>query len=328
MEESSSQITFYIPSALEVSPSHATSQHSCLDMLIARGDTLQTELNGDQHLLALFGGDTSGATARAAVSQYAQYESCHAEQWRIIASPVHLVADHATLHFPPQPVSLLNDEESRALMASCQDHFAEEGWQLEYGDANSWYLHVNGSTNITTTPVLEAVGKPLFEALPQGDDARIWRRWTNEVQMLFHTHAVNDARQVRGNKPINSLWFWGEGCLPSVTPGRFSQVFGGDRYVQGLAKLSGAQWAPLPCEFAAIRESVQHGAILVALDAATRSSWDREWFCPLLTTLRDRSVSNVLLHFRNGYTTQLKPLMLWRFWRRKHLSIAMAESAS
>jgi hypothetical protein len=328
MEESSPQITFYIPSALEVVPSRATSQHSCLEMLIARGDTAQTELNGDQHLLALFGGDPSGPAARAAVSHLAQYEGSDAAQWRIIASPVHLLADHATLHFPPQPDPLLNDEESRALMASCQDHFAEEGWQLECGDANSWYLHVNGASSITTTPVNEAVGKPLFEALPQGDDARIWRRWTNEVQMLFHTHAVNDARQARGNKPINSLWFWGEGCLPGVTPGSFSQVFGGDRYVQGLAKLSGAQWAPLPSEFAEISESGQHGAILVALDAATGSCWESEWFCPLRNTLRDRSVSSVVFHFHNGYTTQLKPSMLLRFWRRKHLSIAMAESAS
>jgi hypothetical protein len=328
MEELSQQITFYIPSTLEVVPSRATSQHSCLDMLIARGDTLQTDLNGDQHLLALFGGDTSGASARAAVSHHAQYGSSDTEQWRIIASPVHLVADHATLHFPPQPDPLLSDEESRALMASCQDHFAGEGWQLEYGDANSWYLRVNGSTSITTTPVSEAVGKPLFEALPQGNDARIWRRWTNEVQMLFHTHAVNDARHVRGKPSINSLWFWGEGYQPRVTPGRFSQVFVGDRYVQGLAKLSGAQWAPLSGGFAAMRESGRHGAVLVALDAETRSSWDLEWFCPLLNTLRDRSVSKVVLHFRNGYTTQLKPSTLWRFWRRRHFSIAMRESAS
>lgn len=327
MEESSTQIAFFIPSTLEASSPHAVSHHTCLETLIARGDTRTTSNRNDAQLLALFGGDPIDAPARAAVSHHAQYGSTDSE-WRIIASPVHLLADHATLHFPPQPDSLLNDEESRALMVSCQEYFAEEGWQLDYGDANTWYLRVKSSTDITTTPIVGAVGKPLFDVLPQGGDARTWRRWTNEVQMLFHTHAVNEARHARGQASINSLWFWGEGCLPRVTQGCFSHVFGGDHYVQGLAQLSGAQWAPLPSGFAAMSESDRQGPVLVVLDAATYSLWDSEWFCPLTNRLRSKSVSNVALHFREGYTTQLTPSMRWRVWRRQRFWITMMESAS
>ena len=327
MEDHVAQLTCYIPSDLEESVPRTGSHFSSLETLVARGDAKHSPYCGDAQFLALFGGEPARGTARAAVSHHAQYGSAEHEQWRIIASPGHLVADHATLHFPPQHHALLNDEESRALMDSCQAHFAEEGWQLDYGDANTWYLCVNGSHSITTTPIVDAIGKPLFDVLPQGSDARTWRRWINEAQMLFHTHAVNEAQQRRGAPPINTLWFWGEGCLPSVTQGRFSRVFGGDRYAQGLAQLSGAQWAPLPNGITAMSLSGQQGAILIVLDEASTTSWDSAWFGPLIDRLRDKSVSNMTLHFRNGYSTQLKPSMLWRFWRRRHFSLTM-ESAS
>ncbi|HEY0634827.1 MAG TPA: hypothetical protein VGE00_05535 [Gammaproteobacteria bacterium] len=327
MEESSAHITVYIPSDLEQSPPHASSHFPCLEKLISRGETVQIPHLGDAHMLTLFGGDSAGGTARAAVSHYVQYASSGDGQWRIIASPVHLVADHATLHFPPQNHSLLNDEESQALMVSCQDHFAEEGWRLEYGAANTWYLWIDGTPNISTTPLDDAIGNPLFEMLPQGDDAQRWRRWSNEAQMLLHAHAVNDARQARGQAPINSLWFWGEGRLPALTAKRFERVFGGDRYVQGLAQLSRAQWSPLVEGLSVMNDSLQHSATLIVLDEANRPRWDRAWFCPLAKKLRASAIDSLVLNFRNGYTTQLNPSMLRRFWRRKRFSIAATESA-
>ncbi|HEY0721283.1 MAG TPA: hypothetical protein VGE50_08510 [Gammaproteobacteria bacterium] len=325
MADTSAHIVFYIPAALAEAAPHATSHHSCLEKLVARGDTRTSALRGDAQLLELFGGDASAGTARAAVSHHAQNGGSDVIQWRIIASPAHLVADHATLHFPPQHHAPLSDAESRALLAACQDHFALEGWQLDYGDAQSWYLRLSDTTAITTTSLADAVGAPLFEALPQGADARTWRRWLNEVQMLFHSHAVNEARTKRGLTPVNSLWFWGEGSLPVLTAQPFTHVFGGDLYVQGLARLSGAAWSALPEGMAALDASAVQGTVLVVLDEETDSSWDAQWFCPLSERLK--SFPNVAMNFHNGYVTHLDRKQLWRFWRRKHYSIAIRMSA-
>ncbi len=324
MAETPPHIVFHIPAALAETTPHASSPHPCLETFVARGDTAQTGGGGDGQLLALFGGDVAHGSARAAVCHHAQHGSRELDQWRIIASPVHLLADHATLHFPPQQHLCLSDEESRALIASCQEYFAEEGWQLEYGDATMWYLRVNRMSSIITTPLAEAVGKLLFDVLPQGSDARLWRRWINEAQMLFHTHAVNNARQTRGEPAINTLWFWGEGHLPALSTQRFGRVYGGDRYVQGLAQLSGAQWAPLPERMTAM-ELPSRQNVLVVLDEAPHSSWDTQWFCALSSKLRDKSMIAATLQFRNGYTTHLTRKHLWRLWRRKRFTV---ESAS
>lgn len=44
---------------------------------------------------------------------------------------------------------------------------------------------------------------------PQEASFKAWRRLLNEIQMLWHTHPVNEQRAQRGLPPINSLWLYG-----------------------------------------------------------------------------------------------------------------------
>ena len=58
----------------------------------------------------------------------------------------------------------------------------------------------------------EAVsGRPLADWWPGGDAMRAWRRLANEIQMTWHEHPVNKAREERGLPPINGLWLYGGG---------------------------------------------------------------------------------------------------------------------
>jgi len=50
--------------------------------------------------------------------------------------------------------------------------------------------------------------------LPKGDEAMHWHRIFNEIQMLLFAHPVNEAREARGELPVNSVWLWGGGCSP------------------------------------------------------------------------------------------------------------------
>ena len=47
--------------------------------------------------------------------------------------------------------------------------------------------------------------------LPTGEDAMRWHQLFNGIQMLLHAHPLNEAREARGELPINSLWLWGAG---------------------------------------------------------------------------------------------------------------------
>lgn len=321
MEAPASQLTFIVPATLLEGSPRAPSLFSCLETLIARGDITHTATAGDEQLLELFGGATGSSSARAAISHFAQHGTSDRAQWRIIATPVHLLADQATLHFPQQHASLLSDEESMTLLEGCQSYFAEEGWLLDYGDVDQWYLLISCATEITTTSPEQATGRSLFDTLPQGQDASIWRRWSNEVQMLLHTHPVNEQRRGRGEPVINSLWFWGEGYLPELQQKRFSYVLGGDHYVQGLAQLSDARWSGLPTGLASLDSTHLQGPTLIVLNEYEVSQWDEQWFCSLRELLHRKRIRQVTLCFSDGYTVTLTPAVRWRLWHRKRLTV-------
>jgi len=54
---------------------------------------------------------------------------------------------------------------------------------------------------------------------PQDPSLQSWRKLVNEVQMVWHSHPVNEERAERGLPPINSLWLYGgaHGWKPAET---------------------------------------------------------------------------------------------------------------
>ncbi|MDK2797028.1 MAG: hypothetical protein PWQ19_578 [Tepidiphilus sp.] len=58
-------------------------------------------------------------------------------------------------------------------------------------------------------PLDEASGRSLDALLPQGEDARRWRRLMNELQIWLHAHPINAERRRRGWPTVDSLWLWG-----------------------------------------------------------------------------------------------------------------------
>jgi hypothetical protein len=88
-------------------------------------------------------------------------------------------------------------------------------------------LHVSGTRGLIafdrawqldTTPLDCALGESVQARMPEGADAVRWRRLLSEIQMVWHQHPVNEAREARGAPAINALWLHGEGSLDPVTP--------------------------------------------------------------------------------------------------------------
>ncbi|WP_142809009.1 hypothetical protein [Tepidiphilus olei] len=76
-------------------------------------------------------------------------------------------------------------------------------------------------------PLDEASGRSLDLLLPQGEDARRWRRLMNEIQVWLHAHPVNAERRRRGWPTLDSLWLWGNE-QPTANAVPFRRVLGMD----------------------------------------------------------------------------------------------------
>lgn len=124
--------------------------------------------------------------------------------WRIGSDGVHLI-DPAAL--------ALTETDSRALLAAVQPLFTSEGFDLRWGAPLCWYAAHPSLQGLATASIERAIGRNIDRWLPRQPEAKGLRRLQNEVQMLLHTHPLNDAREAAGLLPVNSFWLSGCGTL-------------------------------------------------------------------------------------------------------------------
>lgn len=93
-----------------------------------------------------------------------------------------------------------------------------------------WQLHTDISLPATFASSQLVNRTSVNDWWDQDPNSRDWRRFVNEIQMLYFNHPVNLARQEQGLASINSLWPVG-GISPSVwqpqssiTPHVFTQL--------------------------------------------------------------------------------------------------------
>ncbi|HYC42196.1 MAG TPA: hypothetical protein VEB70_04320 [Noviherbaspirillum sp.] len=120
---------------------------------------------------------------------------------------IHIARDHLVLTDPRQLE--LSDEESRTLFDVAAPLFAEAGKQLLYGDASTWFVEAEDWRGLVTSSPDAASGHNIDIWMPKGERERDWRKVQNDVQMHWFDHAVNEAREARRLKPVNSVWLWG-----------------------------------------------------------------------------------------------------------------------
>ena len=137
------------------------------------------------------------------------------DDYVLCADPVHLVADRDTVLLV-QRVDDVSAEEQVRLVRMLDGHFASDGLRFEARRPDAWFVRCSDAPDVRMTPLDAALRRPLFHHLPAGADARRWRTWQNEIQMLLHEHTVNAEREARGQPTVTGLWFWGGGTLRDV----------------------------------------------------------------------------------------------------------------
>jgi hypothetical protein len=125
-------------------------------------------------------------------------------------TPVHLLlgSDHIGLTDP----SLLNlaEDESRRLFEAVSELFVSEGFELHWHGPLNWLITHPLLEQLPTAAPDRLIGHALHRDLPE--QPRLLRRLLNEVQMMFFSHPVNEAREARGELPVNGAWLSGCGA--------------------------------------------------------------------------------------------------------------------
>ncbi|HEV2612743.1 MAG TPA: hypothetical protein VGU61_20955 [Noviherbaspirillum sp.] len=120
---------------------------------------------------------------------------------------IHIARDHLVL--TDQRQLHLSDEQSRELFDIAQPLFQESGKSLVFGNSSNWFMRADDWRELRTCTPDAACGHNIDLWMPKGKNEREWRKLQNEVQMHWHGHAINEERESRGMKPVNSIWLWG-----------------------------------------------------------------------------------------------------------------------
>lgn len=130
--------------------------------------------------------------------------------------PVYLQPDRDSAVMLAHEQLALTEKEAMELVDTINRHFSDEPWQLYMAAPHRWYLFSNTHTRIDTSPVYQALGQDVRPFLPRGEDEIYWRKISNEIQMLLHSHTVNQQRESQHQPPVNATWLWGGGVLPEI----------------------------------------------------------------------------------------------------------------
>lgn len=113
----------------------------------------------------------------------------------------------------------ISSQESRALIEEIQAKIGDEEFSFYPGVS---YRHLmvwkDGCLDVECVPPHDISGKLISDYLPVG-------RCSEKIQMLMRSsvdilkeHEINRHRKEKGLKPANSIWLWGQGKKPTLTP--------------------------------------------------------------------------------------------------------------
>jgi hypothetical protein len=305
-----------------------------LDTLFARGEhQAQAGPGVDTWLARRFALDPDQELPLAAIALVGDGGAAAGRIW-MRADPVHLHPQGTELYLTRGAELAIQAHEADAMVAALNDLFRGDGLRFESRHPHEWYVALDRVPALRTVPLDLAHGRSMGPLLPTGDDSAWWQRRISEVQMLLHGLPVNEAREARGDSPVNSLWLWGAGALPAHVARTFDAVSSRDAVTRGLALVSGVRVDEPPETATALLQTDDADTRLVRLDeagdAAASGDFDgwrgaisalsTHWVRPALDAMNHGQLGRLTLTGfagRSGLTVSANRRDLWRLWRRR-----------
>ena len=246
------------------------------------------------------------------------------------ADPVHLRAARDHLALIPSEAFALSGAEADTLASALGPILAGK-FTLYPVKPDQWCLRIEhpDESEASASAPIDLAGADIDPHLP----AKHWHALLTELQMALHGHAVNTAREARGEPIINSLWLWGAGTLPAAARGPWHSVSAGDPVALGLARLAGMrhrgpgggaeEWldrAPEEGRHLVVLERLRAARALGDMQAHARRLQELEdtWFAPLLAALKGGRIGMVTVHVPEAAVSfETVRGDLRRFWRRR-----------
>jgi hypothetical protein len=301
-----------------------------LELLLARGRRTESQPASLEDWLVRAFGLGEGPLPAGALSALAAGLELGAGHW-LRADPVHLRADRDRVLLIPCAGFDIGAEEAQSLCDALNRHFADQ-FSLHPFAPDRWGLCARAAIELRARAPIEIAGRDIDAELPD----KQWHALLNEIQMALYQHAVNTAREARGDPVVNGIWLWGAGALPDAAAvsnaSPWQSVSAADPVTLGLAKLAGLRQRPPGAGATSwLDRAPANGRHLVQLDvlrgaqalgdaealAARLLGLETQWFAPLLAALRAGRVGMVTLHAPDsGASFETARGDLRRFWRR------------
>jgi hypothetical protein len=249
------------------------------------------------------------------------------------ADPVHLKVNRDQLILVDSSAFDISEAEAAAFTEALNKHFSTDGFVFHPLQPTRWYLRQPSPVELHCASLREATGRNINTLLPTGSDARRFHSLFNEAQMLLFAHPMNETRETAGQLPINSVWFWGGGKMPTIKRPPITGLWATDHLARGLARLASVPTADLPANghswLAQATKGKENLIVLDELEPAQQygdvHGWqqtliklEQNWFVPILDALRaGRIAALTITGFGDDQAIEIKVMKsdLWKFWR-------------
>ena len=238
------------------------------------------------------------------------------------ADPVHMEVARDHLIVQALEIDQSTADDARHLIGVANELAADVGCEF-VSAGGRWFLRSEHEWAINAAPLEAVVGAPMVT--PLDGDAPIWNRLHNEIQMVWHTHPVNQAREVNRMRTINGLWLHGGGRWKPLPRIGYAQVQSDAPEWRGAAQAAGAHGMPLDA-------NTTQSALLVVDDTllpARLEDWGA-WLRAMATI--DRRLTpytadavDLVLAGSTVRTFASRPSDRYKPWRRRTLAEALTE---
>lgn len=139
----------------------------------------------------------------------------------------------------------ISTAEAKELVAALKAEFDKPPFTLYAGISYRHCLVADGAkTGLRLTPPHDISDKPIAGHLPAGEGSKQLLAMMKRSHAILSEHPVNKRRMAAGKNPANSVWFWGEGTKPRLTPfealyGKKGAVISAVDLVKGIGILAG-----------------------------------------------------------------------------------------
>lgn len=244
----------------------------------------------------------------------------------LIADPVHLEVDRDRALLTPLTDCPLSTEESIALLATLNAHFAAESLHFMAANPGRWLVLLEEPPDVHFASLLDVVAEDIYRHLPQGVNKLYWGGLMNSIQMLFYEHPINLQRAARDVTTVNSVWLWGAGQRVAVQKPD-GVLLSDDPDMAFLARHCAAILWPAPASLSHFltRSLPSHAYILLpaVYDAMALAQLEKNWFAPLWQALRQGEIHvlDLICDGQPGIELRVKRTDWWKIWRRPKASL-------